>query len=297
MLGLSPSRVGVLMGVATYMLWGVLPVYLKMLLPLSPTAILAHRVLWSVLLLALITIALKRGGAVLAAFRQPRIALALVVSTLLIAANWLLFIHAINGGHAIQGSLGYFINPLVNVLLGMIFLRERLGRAETVAVLLAAAGVAALTIAQQAVPVIPLALAFTFGFYGLVRKMIGIPPVEGLLIETLLLAPFALGWLLIAGASPVGPGPMPPLWLIALSGAVTTLPLLLFNGAARRIPYSQLGLIQYIGPTIQLVIAVQVFGEPLLPIHILTFALIWSGLILYAATTWRRGRVMPALPE
>lgn len=297
MLGLSPSRVGVLMGVATYVLWGVLPIYLKMLQPMAPTAILAYRVLSSVLLLALITLALKSGGAVLAALRRPRIALALVVSTLLIGANWLIFIHAINGGHAIQAGLGYFINPLLNVLLGTVFLRERLGMAETIAVLLATAGVVALAIAQQAVPVIPLALALSFGLYGLVRKMIGVPPVEGLLIETMLLAPLALGWLLIVGAARVGPGPMPPFWLIALSGAVTTLPLLLFNGAARRIPYSQLGLIQYIGPTIQLIVAVQVFGEPLLPIHLLTFALIWTGLIIYAVATWRRGRATPVMPE
>lgn len=287
------------MGVGAYLLWGVLPLYLKALLPLSSSDILAHRILWSLLLLAVITLLYRRGPEALAAIRAPRTALALIVSTLLIAANWLLYIHAVNSGHAIQGSLGYFINPLLNILLGMIVLRERLGRPETIAVLFAAAGVIALAIAQRAVPFIPLVIALTFGLYGLVRKMIGVGPVEGLLVETGMLAPFALGWLLMGGnPPPAGSGPLPPLWLLALGGVMTTVPLLLFNGAARRIPYSELGLLQYIGPTITLLIAVWVFGEPLLPIHILTFGLIWTGLIIYATATWRRGRAaVVTVPE
>lgn len=297
MRGLSTTHVGVIMGVGAYTFWGVLPLYLKALLPLSASTILAHRIMWSLLLLALIAIAYRRGAAALAAIRHPRIALALIFSTLLIAANWLLYIHMVNTGHAIQGSLGYFINPLLNVVLGMIFLRERLGMAETIAVLLAAAGVVALAVEQQTIPVMPLALALSFGLYGLVRKMIGIAPIEGLLIETLLLAPFALGWLLFASPPSVGLGPMPPLWLLALSGVMTTLPLLLFNGAAQRIRYSDLGLLQYIAPSIALLIAVYVFGEPLLPIHFVTFGLIWSGLLVYAVATWHRGRVIPMVPE
>lgn len=279
------------MGVGAYSLWGVLPIYLKALLPLSSSDILAHRILWSLLLLGVITLLYRRWPEALAALRTPRIALALVVSTLLIGANWLLYIHVVNSGHAIQGSLGYFINPLVNILLGMVFLRERLGKPETIAVLFAAAGVAALAIAQHAIPFMPLVIALTFGLYGLVRKMIGVGAVEGLLVETGMLAPFSLGWLLLGGdPPPVGSGPLPPLWLLAIGGVMTTVPLLLFNGAARRIRYSELGLLQYIGPTITLLIAVWVFGEPLLPIHMLTFGLIWTGLIVYATATWRRGR-------
>ncbi|KRB81245.1 multidrug DMT transporter [Sphingomonas sp. Root710] len=286
------------MGVGAYTLWGVLPLYLKALLPLSSSDILAHRILWSLLLLGAISLLYQRWPEARAAITAPRTALALVVSTVLIAANWLLYIHAVNSGHAIQGSLGYFINPLVNILLGMIFLRERLGRPETIAVLFAAAGVAALAIAQHAIPFIPLVIALTFGLYGLVRKMIGVGPVEGLLVETGLLAPFALGWLLMGGdPPPAGSGPLPALWLLALGGIMTTVPLLLFNGAAQRIRYSTLGLLQYIGPTITLLIAIWVFGEPLLPIHILTFGLIWTGLIIYATATWRRGRAAVVVPE
>lgn len=299
MLSRPSARAGVLMGAGAYILWGVLPIYLKALLPLSSSDILAHRILWSLLLLAAITLLYRRGSDALAAISRPRTAAALIVSTLLIAANWLLYIEAVNSGHAIQGSLGYFINPLVNILLGMAFLRERLGRPETIAVLLAAAGVAALAIEQNAVPFMPLGIALSFGLYGLVRKMIGVGPVEGLLVETGMLAPFAIGWLLMGGDPPAaGSGPLPPLWLLAIGGVMTTVPLLLFNGAARRIRYSELGLLQYIGPTIALLIAVWVFGEPLLPIHLLTFGLIWTGLIIYATAAWRRGRATPVVvPE
>ncbi|MET0375072.1 MAG: EamA family transporter RarD [Rhizorhabdus sp.] len=296
--GLSPTRTGVLMGLGAYSLWGVLPLYLKALLPLSPVDILSYRVLWSLLLLLLIALVYRRIAAARDALRRPRVAIALLATTALVAANWLLYIHAVNTGHALQASLGYFINPLVNVLLGVVFLRERLGWAEAVAVLLAAAGVAALTIEQGGLPMMPLALALTFSLYGLVRKMIGIAPVEGLLIETSLIAPLALAWLLFASTPPpAAAGPLPSLPLLALGGVMTTVPLLLFNGAARRIRYSELGLLQYIGPTIALLIAIYVFGEPLLPIHILTFGLIWTGLIVYAAATWHRGRITPALPE
>lgn len=297
MLGLSYTRLGVLMGAAAYALWGLLPLYLRALAPLPPLSILAHRVLWSLLLLAVIALLFRRGAAAHDAIRRPRILLALLASTMLIGTNWLLYIYAVNSGHALQASLGYFINPLVNVLLGVIFLRERLGRPELVAIALAAAGVALLAIGQQALPVIPLVLALSFGAYGLVRKMIGIGPVEGLLIETAILAPFALGWLALQGGPSAAPGAGPSLWLLMISGLVTTAPLLLFNGAAQRIRYSDLGLLQYIGPSIQLVIAVHIFGEPLLPIHILSFALIWTGLVIYAAATWHRARVTPALPE
>lgn len=297
MLGLSNFRVGILMGIGAYALWGVLPLYLRALSPLPAVDILSHRVVWSLLLLALIALLFGRLAAAWTALRRPRIAVALLASTLLIATNWLLYIYSVNSGHALEASLGYFINPLVNVLLGVAILRERLGRAEMAAIGLAGAGVIALTIQQQALPLIPLGLALSFGLYGLVRKMIGVGPVEGLLVETGLLAPFALVWL--AFATPAGPssGSTPALWLLIASGLVTTVPLLLFNGAAQRIRYSELGLLQYIGPTIQLLIAVRVFGEPLLPIHILTFALIWTGLVIYAIATWHRGRVTPLVPE
>lgn len=291
----SETRLGIAMGIGAYTIWGVLPLFIRALHALPATTILAHRILWSLLILIGLTQGMRRWAAAHAATRSPRIALALLASTVLIASNWLIYIYAVNGGHTLQASLGYFINPLLNVLLGVVFLRERMGRTETVAVLLAAAGVASLAIAQGELPIIPLGLALTFGLYGLVRKMIGLGPVEGLLIETGLLAPFGLAWLMLV-PQPALQG-TPPLWMLMASGVVTTAPLLLFAGAANRMRYSELGLLQYIGPTLQLLIAVAVFGEPLLPAHMLAFALIWSGLFIYVAATWHRGRVTPTVPD
>ena len=275
----SEARLGVLMGIGAYTIWGLLPLFIRAMAPLFPTAILAQRVVWSLLIIVVLAFALRRWPAAFAALRQPRILLALIASTLLIAANWLLYIYAINSGHALQASLGYFINPLLNIVLGMIFFRERLGRMETAAVLLAAIGVLALAIYQGSIPYIPLGLAASFGLYGLVRKKIALGPVEGLLIETGLLAPFAAIWLLTMPQLESGATP-PAFWLLVLSGVATTLPLLLFAGAANRIRYSDLGLLQYIGPTLQMLIAIHVFGEPLLPINLLSFGLIWAGLAL-----------------
>jgi chloramphenicol-sensitive protein RarD len=294
--GTSQARLGVLMGIGAYTIWGLLPLFIRAMAPLFPTAILAQRVVWSLLIIVVLAFVLRRWPAALAALRQPRILLALVASTLLIAANWLLYIYAINSGHALQASLGYFINPLLNIVLGMIFFGERLGRMETGAVLLAGVGVLALAIYQGSIPYIPLGLAASFGLYGLVRKKIALGPVEGLLIETGLLAPFAAIWLLTMPQ--LAPGATPPaFWLLVLSGVATTMPLLLFAGAANRIRYSDLGLLQYIGPTLQMLIAIHVFGEPLLPIHLLSFGLIWAGLALYVAATLHRSRMVLSPPE
>lgn len=292
----NETRIGIAMGVTAYMMWGVLPLFIRMLHPATPPAILSHRILWSLAILMILAYALKRWGPALAAIRKPRVALALLGSTAAISCNWLLYIYAVNGGHAVQASLGYFINPLVNVVLALVFLRERLGRLETVAVLLAAIGVLALAIEMGTIPYIPLGLALTFGIYGLIRKMIGLGPIEGLLIETALLAPIALLWLSTQPSVPAG-AVAPAFWLLMMSGLATTAPLLLFAGAANRMRYSELGLLQYIGPTLQLFIAVRIFGEPLLPIYLLAFGLIWLGLIVYVFATWHRGRVIPPLPE
>lgn len=292
----NETRLGVAMGVAAYTMWGGLPLFIRLLHAVTAPGILSHRIIWSLAILLMLASALRRWRAARAAILKPRIALALCASTLLIASNWLLYIYAVNSSHALQASLGYFINPLVNVLLGVLFLRERLGKLESLAVLLAATGVAILAIGQGTIPYIPLGLAFSFGLYGLVRKMIGLGPVEGLLIETGLLGPLALFWLLTQTTAVPGE-PAPPLWLLMMAGIVTTAPLLLFAGAANRIRYSELGLLQYIGPTLQMLIAVEIFGEPLLPVHLLTFGLIWSGLVIYVLATWHRGRVAPAMPE
>jgi len=290
------TRLGIAMGLGAYTAWGLLPLFIRALQALPVVDILAHRVIWSLAILLVLATVLHRWSAIRATIRTPRLMLALAASTLLIATNWGIYVHSVNSGHTLQASLGYFINPLVNVALGVLFLRERLGRMEMAAILLAAGGVIALAVQQGGIPIIPLGLAFSFGLYGLVRKIVGLGPVEGLLIETSLLLPLAVGWLLTMPDAMAQPG-SPPVWMLVASGVVTTVPMLLFAGAANRMRYSELGLLQYIGPTLQLLIAVAVFGEPLSPIHLLAFALIWSGLAVYVFATWHRGRVTPVLPE
>nr|WP_047166610.1 EamA family transporter RarD [Sphingomonas sp. Y57] len=292
----SETRLGIAMGLGAYTIWGLLPLFIRALQAMPVADILAHRVIWSLAILLVLATAMRRWPAIRRALATPRFLLALIASTLLIGTNWMIYVYSVNSGHTLQASLGYFINPLVNVLLGVAFLRERLGKFETLAILLAAAGVAALAIHQGGSTLIPLTLAITFGLYGLVRKIVGLGPVEGLLIETGLLLPIALGWLLTMPNVLDRPD-APALWLVLASGLATTVPMLLFAGAANRMRYSELGLLQYIGPTLQLVIAVAVFGEPLLPIHMLAFALIWAGLAVYVAVTWHRGRVTPSIPE
>lgn len=291
----TSARAGIMMAVGAYLLWGgAMPVFLKLLRPMPPVDILCNRILWSLLLLALLAWPMRRIAAIWGAVRNARLMAMLSASAVLIAANWLIYVSAVNGDHVVQASLGYFINPLVNVLLGVIFLRERMSRPAGIAILLATIGVAGLAIWQHALPLLSLALAVTFGLYGLVRKMAPIDAFEGLLVETALLSPVAAGWLIWngSGMSPAGPS----LGLLSLSGVITTAPLLMFAGAAKRLRYADLGLLQYIAPTMQLLLGVFAYGEPLLPIHLFTFGCIWSGLAIYAISSWRAARMM-AIPE
>ncbi len=271
---------GILLAVAAFTIWGLLPAFLKLLKPLPAPDILAHRILWSLLLLAVLAAALRHGPALLRIVRTPRLLLALAGSATLIGINWLCYIVAVNGGHVADASLGYFINPLVNVVLGVVILRERLGRIEAIAVMLATAAVLFLAIWQGNIPFIPLTLAFSFGFYGLIRKITPVDAIDGLLIETAILAPPALGWLLLAGTALTADGPDVP-HLVA-TGVLTALPLLLFAAAAKRVRYTDLGLLQYLAPTLQLTLAVFIYDEKLLPAQIGAFVVIWIALVIYA---------------
>ena len=270
---------GILYAVTAYTIWGLLPAFLKLLKPLPAPDILAHRILWSLLLLVGLALALRHGPALRRIVTTPRLMFALTASATLIALNWLCYIVAVNGGNVAQASLGYFINPLVNVALGVVILRERLGRIELIAVGLATLGVIFLAYEQGGVPVIPLTLAFTFAVYGLIRKMTPVDALDGLLIETAILAPPSLAWLLIAGTS-IAAGPAWP--LLPAAGVVTAIPLVLFAAAAKRVRYSDMGLLQYIGPTLQLVLAVAVYGERLRAVEWAAFGLIWVALAIYA---------------
>ena len=286
------ARRGIGLGLGAYLIWGVLPLYFKLLGGVAASEIVAQRVLWSVLLLGVLILATRHLGRLRAALRDPRAVRLLLVSALLIGANWLIYVWAINARHVLETSLGYFLNPLVNVLMGVVLLKERLTRAQGLAVALAAAGVAVLAVGAGTGLWISLGLALTFASYGLLRKIAPVESLEGLAVETMILAPIALawlGWLTRSGALAFGRDPVES-GLLALGGVITALPLLLFAAAARRLKLSTLGLLQYIAPTIQFLLAVLVFGEPLTPAHLICFAAIWTGLAIYAADGLRRFR-------
>lgn len=259
--------------------------YFRALKGVAPLEIAAHRALWSLVLLAGIVVVARRGPALRTLLGHRRQLGVLVATTLLVSGNWLLFIWAVNEGRLLEASLGYFINPLVNVLLGVVFLGERLRRAQQVAVALAAAGVSVMIFTLGHLPWISLTLAASFGAYGLLRKRFAIDPVVGLMVETGLLTPFALAFLAWKAAEGTGAGVS---WLLVASGVVTAVPLILFTEGAARLKLSTLGLMQYLAPTGQFLIAVFAFGEPFTATHAVTFGCIWASLALYSADALRR---------
>lgn len=272
--------------IAAYGVWGIVPIYWKWLERVDALEILAHRVAWSVVFLAIVLTALRRWalvGAVIGSWKSVRV---LLITTVLISANWGLFIWAVDEGHLLEASLGYFINPLVNVALGMAFLRERLDRAQLGAVSLAGVGVLWLTVSLGVPPWVALTLAFTFGAYGLLRKTAPAGPLVGLFVETLLCAPIAIGYLALRASAAEGAlgrhGAVFDVLLVS-TGVVTALPLLWFTSAARRLPLSTLGLFQYVAPTLQFLIAVLVFGEAFSAAHAVAFGCIWTALAIYTA--------------
>lgn len=280
----SEARTGVAYGIAAYLIWGFFPLYFKSLAGVTPLEILSHRIVWSVLSLALLLTVLRRWAGVRQAFAAPRILLTLSATTLLIALNWLVFIYAVGAGKVLESSLGYFINPLVSALLGVLFLGEKLSRNQRMSFLLAAVGVILLTIQHGELPWIALTLAFSFGLYGLLRKQAPVDAIAGLTVETLLLFPFAagyLGWLVYGRHSVFLTGPPHLTFLLACSGILTSTPLIWFAVATKRLRLVTVGLMQYLVPTLHLVLAVFIFDELFTAAHLLSFLLIWAGLILY----------------
>jgi chloramphenicol-sensitive protein RarD len=282
------AQLGVAYGVAAYAWWGLCPIYFKAVASVPALQVLAHRIVWSVLLLLLLTVVQRRWQPVRAVCRDRRTLLRLCVTTLLIANNWGLFIWAVAHDHLLQASFGYFINPLVNVLLGFVFLRERLRRMQTLAVLLAAIGVAYLIFAYGQFPWIALVLALSFAFYGLLRKTARADALVGLTVETALLTPVALAFLLfegLRGAGAFGVISRQMDLLLASAGIITAVPLLWFAAAAKRLWYSTLGILQYLAPTGQFLLAVLAYGEPFTRDHLISFSLIWTALIIYSVDT------------
>lgn len=277
-------RKGVILAVCAYAIWGIAPLYFKLLIQVSPLEILMHRVIWSFVFMILLMQFIGGFGRLRLVLKQPKQVGVLIVTSLLIAANWLIFIWAINNDRMLDASLGYFINPLFNVFLGMLFLGERLRKLQWVAVSLAFIGVLLQLISFGSIPLISLALAASFGFYGLLRKKVNIDAKTGLLVETALLLPIALGYLVLtldsSATSMLVNNLNLNLTLIA-AGIVTTIPLLCFAGAAVRIPFSILGFFQYIGPSIMFILAIKLFNEPFDIEKGLTFGFIWLALVVF----------------
>jgi chloramphenicol-sensitive protein RarD len=286
------TRAGLFLGLGAYTLWGVMPLYFKAVATVRPTEIVAHRILWSLLFLGALAVLWRRWPAIRAAIATPRIALTLLLTATLIGINWLVYIYAVVSGHVLEGSLGYYLNPLVNVLLGIAFLKERLTHAQKGAFLLAAAAVALLAAGAGGAIWISLTLAISFALYGFLRKIVPVDALEGLSVESLFLAPLALAWLLWLQGHGEGSFLQSRLTdaLLILGGAVTAIPLLMFTAAAKRLPYSTLGFLQYIAPSLQFLLAVLVFGEPLTGAHVAAFGAIWAALAVFLFEGVRVGR-------
>jgi chloramphenicol-sensitive protein RarD len=291
---------GVLVGILAYTLWGFLPGYWKALQAVPPLEILCHRTIWS-LGLVLLVLAIRKQWAWLGRIRtNPRTLLMSLGSACLLGLNWFIYIWAVNTGHVVDSSLGYFITPLVNVLLGVLFLRERLRLWQMVAIGLAAAGVLSLTVGYGAFPWIALSLAFSFGFYGLLRKISPLGSLEGLSLETATLSLPAIAYLIYqeaSGGASFGHAGATTTLLLAGTGVVTAVPLLLFATAARQVTLATLGILQYIAPTFQFLLGVLVYGEPFTPTRLLGFVPIWLALVIYSLegmTEEKRRRLEPA---
>jgi len=280
MAGRRSSRAGLCYGLGAYSLWGVFPLYFHALSAVAPWIVLCHRIFWSVLLLALVVSVRGEWKALRPILRSRRNILLLSAGAVLIALNWLIFIYAVGSGQTMEASLGYFINPLLSIVLGMVFLRERLRRWQWVAVLIALAAVANLALHGAGFPWIAVSLAGSFGFYGLVRKKVDINSLHGLLVETIILFPVALVMLATAPARAISPA---SLGILSMSGIITAVPLLMFGAALRRLQLSTVGFLQYIGPTLQLLVAIVIFHEPLDHSKFTSFALCWLGIAVYTA--------------
>lgn len=289
---------GLVAALGAFGIWGLAPLYFKLLGTVRADEIIAHRVIWSMLLLAAVLAVRERRRFFVHIRIRPRVLLALAISSVLIAVNWLTFVYAINADRVLSTSLGYFINPLVNVLLGLLVFRETLSRLQVLAVLLAAAGTAWMTLRVGQFPWIALILAFSFALYGLVRKKTDVGPLVGLFWETLLMTPVALLWLFWLsrqGVLAFDPAHVPEAMLLAGTGLITLVPLVLFAAAVRRLNLGTIGLMQYLAPSMTFVLAVFLFDEPFTPDHAVTFGLIWTGLVLFTWAGWRhyrRGRAL-----
>ncbi|MEV6631415.1 EamA family transporter RarD [Actinoplanes sp. NPDC051470] len=290
---MTEERRGYLYGLSAYVLWGFFPIYFKLLRPSSPFEILAHRVIWSVVFVALVLAVMRNWRFLGRLMRDRRRLLGVMLAGLLIGVNWGTYIVGVNSSRVVETALGYFITPLVVVLLGVTVMRERLRRWQWLAVGIGAVAVAALTIDYGRLPYIALILAASFGSYSLIKKRLNLPPAEGLFVESAVLALPALGfltWLGLTGEATVGHVSAGHTVLIVLSGVATAVPLILFAGAANRVPLVGLGIMQYVAPIIQLAVGVLIYHEPMPAARLAGFTLVWAALIIFTVDGIRNAR-------
>lgn len=290
---MTAVRRGTAYGAAAYLLWGLFPLYWPLLRPSTALEVLAHRVLWSLAVVVVLLAVLRRLPAVVTVLRDRGRAWRLSLAAVVIAVNWTTYIYGVSSGQVVETSLGYFVNPIVTVLLGVLVLGERLRTGQWVAMGLAGAAVVLLTVENGRPPWLALVLAFSFGAYGLLKKTARVGAVEGLGVETLVLlvpAGAFVAWLAASGNGTFGSEGPAHAGLLALSGVVTAVPLLLFGAAASRVPLTTLGILQYLAPTLQFLIGVLLYDEPMPAVKLLGFGLVWVALVLFTSESLRQRR-------
>ena len=278
---MSKNKFGLLFGVSAYSLWGIFPLYWPLLEPANPLEIVSHRAVWTLVFCFIVLAATKALKSTLATLKRPKVAVKLFLSSLLVSINWLVYIWATNNEHVVEASLGYYINPLIIIGFGVIFLKEKMRGLQWAAVTIASIGVLVLTLDYGRLPLIALTLAVSWGSYGLVKKQLGLGALEGLAIETFISSFFYLAYLIYVGNQ--GTGQFGQGWgltlLLMSAGAITAIPLLLFNGSTNRLPFTTIGLLQYITPTLQFSIGVWVLNEDMPTARWAGFLIIWVALV------------------
>ena len=291
---MSKNKLGLLFGVSAYSLWGAFPLYWPLLEPANPLEIVSHRAVWTLVFCFIVLATTKALKSTLATLKQPKITARLFLTSILISINWLVYIWATNNGHVVEASLGYYINPLIIIGFGVILLKEKMRPLQWVAVSIASIGVLVLTIDYGRLPWIALALAISWGSYGLIKKQLGLGALEGLAIETLISAFFYLGYLIYIGNQ--GTGQFGQSWgltlLLMSAGAITAIPLLLFNGSTNRLPFTTIGLLQYITPTLQFSVGVWVRHEDMPTARWIGFLIIWVALTTLALDLVKSSRAV-----
>nr|WP_321459373.1 EamA family transporter RarD [uncultured Cohaesibacter sp.] len=291
--GARETRIGLLLALAAYCSWGIFPLYFALLAHVPALEVVAHRIAWSLVLMTLWFLARRRWGEVWAVLRLPRVFGLLIITGIMVSGNWLTYVWAVGHGQATEASLGYFIVPMVNVATGYLFLKERLSHLQLLAIVLAVAAILLQMVLLGTVPIVSLLLAFTFGVYGYLRKIVPVGPNLGLLVELIAITPFALGYIVYLQASGAGHfqlGDLVTMGLLIFTGLLTSMPLIWFSGAAKRLNLATVGIMQYINPSLQFLVAVFILKESISMSKLATFCLIWLSVAVYSYDALSKAR-------